>query len=364
MRNWMRILTSTLTLIALAATNVAIATETSTTKNKQSNDPYRTVRGMTVSCPRAGQIWGTDAMVKTMAELKQLGVNWIAIHPYAHIHGDGTVGGRYMDRLYDDPKWLTRPIKEAHHLGLKIMIKPHISYWGSPFDWRGEIQFNTEQKWARFFDTYEKWITMVARLSENADAFVVGTELDATVHHANHWRAIISAVRDEFDGPLTYAANWDSYEKITFWDALDVIGIQAYFPLVDHENLPTTEELDAGWRQIINELRAYSRQHKKKILLAELGYNRSSQAAHRPWSYREGGPNAERIQKRSLDSALRAVKQNDFIVGAFLWKWFPGERQYSNFTKSTPAMRTVIREHWSDTQHFTPIDDESPTATD
>ena len=316
------------------------------------NDPYRTVRGMTVSCPRAGQIWGTDAMVKTMAKLKDLGVNWITIHPYAHIHSDGTVGGRYVRHMYDEPQWLKRPIAEARRLDLKIMIKPHISYWGSPFDWRGEIEFDTSEQWKRFFETYRQWVTMVARLSKDADAFVVGTELDRTVHHEQEWRTIIKAVRREFDGPVTYAANWDSYKDIEFWDALDVIGIQAYFPLIKHDGIPTTDELERGWARIMENLTAFADKHERRILFAELGYNRSKDAARRPWSYREGGKNAELVQKRCLDAALQAVKDSDDVVGAFLWKWFPGERQYSNFTKSTPAMRAVIRRHWSNTRHL------------
>jgi len=35
-------------------------------------------------------------------------------------------------------------------------------------------------------------------------------------------------------------------EKITFWDELDYIGIQAYFPLVDNK-YPTAEEISKGW---------------------------------------------------------------------------------------------------------------------
>ena len=39
------------------------------------------------------------------------------------------------------PDYIARPIREAHAQGLKVLIKPHIAYWGSPFRWRGEIKF-------------------------------------------------------------------------------------------------------------------------------------------------------------------------------------------------------------------------------
>ena len=70
---------------------------------------FDVVRGMTVSCQTWGWEWGTDGMVEAMRELKALGVNWIAIHPYAGIRSDGTV--RIHQRWYGENNWLTRPIE-------------------------------------------------------------------------------------------------------------------------------------------------------------------------------------------------------------------------------------------------------------
>ncbi len=49
------------------------------------------IHGMTISCQGWGWEWGTDEMVEAMRQLKELGINWIAIHPYAAIRRDGTV---------------------------------------------------------------------------------------------------------------------------------------------------------------------------------------------------------------------------------------------------------------------------------
>ena len=326
-----------------APTPAAAATDAATTSAK--------VRGMTISCHGSGQSWGSDAMVETMAELHELGVNWITIHPYAGIGTDGTVGGSRTSRMYADPQWLTRPIEEAHRLGLKIMIKPHIAYWGTPFSWRGEITFETDPQWARFFSTYEAWVTMVAELSKDADALVVGTELGGTVHREAEWRRVIAAVRGVTDAPLTYSANWDRFEKVPFWDALDVIGIQSYFPLTEACELPEPAELDAAWTDLLADLEDYAGRLGKPIVFAELGYNLSSDASCRPWEYRTGGPDAEETQRRCMEAALRAVERSETIVGAFLWKWFPGDGRRGrrgNFIMSTPAMRDVIGRHWRD----------------
>ena len=189
-------------------------------------------------------------------------------------------------------------------------------------------------------------MTDVAQLSEDADAFVVGTELEETIHHEEEWRQIIASVRKVTNVPLTYSANWDRYEKIQFWDALDVIAIQSYFPLVNHTDLPTQNELDRAWTRLVAKLEAFAAEHDRKIVLGELGYNRSSLAASRPWEYRTGGENAEIVQQRCMQAALTALSRSDAVVGAFLWKWFPGNRRRGNFLLMSPAMREVIAECW------------------
>ena len=315
-------------------------------------DPWAVVRGVTVSCPRAGLEWGSDDMVRTLGVLHGLGVNWVAIHPYGGLQNDGTVGRSRIDRLLDDPSWLTRAIREAHAKGLKITITPHLAYWGTRFRYRAAIRFDDEESWRRFFDTYEQFIVRVAILSKDADAFVVGSELDATVEREADWRRVIAAVRREFHGPITYAAQWDGYTKVKFWDALDVVAVEGYFPLVAHEGMPTDAELERGWARVAAELEAFGRRTGRRVVLGELGYNRSFAAAVRPWAYAEDDdPRAEELQTRCLDTALRTLAKSDTIVGAFLWKWLPGEDPNDNFLASTPAMQEVIARNWGAERH-------------
>ena len=135
-----------------------------------------------------------------------------------------------------------------------------------------------------------------------------------------------------------------------FWDALDAIGIQAYFPLVDHERLPSQQELDRSWAALVRRLEGYAAMHHRDVILGELGYNDSSLAALRPWEYRQGGEHADEIQRRCLTAAMKAIEGSDAIVGAFLWKWFPTDasRSRGNFLKSTPSMRAVISKFWAE----------------
>lgn len=301
---------------------------------------------MTVSCPTWGWEWGTDAMVETMAELKALGVNWIAIHPYARIDNDGTVSARGQDPAAP-PAWITRPIAEAHALGMSILMKPHLAYWGSRFDWRGAIQFPDRAANARFWATYPAWIESVAAIAKDADAFVVGTELDLLLEAEAGWRDVIARVRSRTPAHLTYAANWDAYARVPFWDALDAVGVQAYFPVVPSEVPLSDDALRAGWARILDEVSDVAAAAGKSVVFTELGYNESSRAAQEPWSYHQGGPQAAELQARCLDAALQAIDGHPAVVGAFLWKWFPGTRQSGDFRLSAEHTRAVIRARWA-----------------
>lgn len=303
------------------------------------------VRGITVSTHTAGSEWGTEAIDGTFDDVREVGANWVAIHPYARISEDGSVRFRPFDPA-DPPAHLRRPILEAHERGLKILVKPHLAYWGSPFAWRGEIEFADDTAWRRFFTEYERWIVALARACADADAFAVGTELDATLDHEAEWRLIVEAVRASTRAPLTYAANWTDYEQVPFWDALDAIGIQAYFPLSESE-APSEVELRAAWARRMEELRGYATRHDRYVVFTELGYNRNRDAARRPWEYRVDGPEAAELQRRLTRIALEEIDREHRVVGVFLWKWFPGPRPVGrDFQLAEPEMRQVIRDVW------------------
>lgn len=304
------------------------------------------VRGITVSTHTDGREYGGPAMPATYRELRDLGVNWVAIHPYAQIRDDGEVRPWRVTGDPDPLAYVTRAVAQAHEAGLRILVKPHLAYWGTRFGWRGEIEFSEPAQWGRFWEGYEEWIVAVAFASREADAVAVGTELDRTLGFEDEWRRIVARVRAATDAHLTYAANWTDYERVPFWDALDAIGIQAYFPLVDGER-PDEEEIREGWRRLGRRLEEDARRLGRSIVLTELGYGRHFRAASEPWSYRDDGGEAAELQATCLRIALETIAETPSVVGAFLWKWFPEPRPAGrNFRLADPANRAVIRGEW------------------
>jgi hypothetical protein len=310
--------------------------------------PLPVYKGMTVSCQTWGIEWQMPEMESTLDELKSLGVNSIAIHPYAQIREDGQViSGR---RAGTSTTHITTPLRWAHERGLAAMLIPHIAYWGTKFSWRGEINFATTQEWDRFFADYETWIVQMATLaeSEHAEIFCVGLEFTYPQKYEARWRKIIAAVRAVYHGKVTYGANWNEYADVKFWDALDYVGVLAYFPLTKTTD-PGAAEILAAWEKRCAELEQFSKQTGKQFLFVEIGYNESARAAAEPWAFKTGGEHASEIQQRCVDAALDLPLRHPFLAGMFWWKWFPEipHHEQENYCLQTPAIKALIAKHWN-----------------
>ena len=303
-------------------------------------------KGITVSCQTWGKEWQTPEMAQTLDELKSLGVNSFSIHPYARIREDGQI----TFRVVDDHRHVRVPLDWARERGMSAMLIPHIGYWGTKFSWRGEIKFESAAEWDRFFADYETWIVEMAKLAEahGAAVFSVGLEYTHAQKFEERWRRIIAAVRRVYRGKVTYGANWSEYADVKFWDALDYIGVLAYFPLTTARD-PSAAQLAAGWEKRSAEMARFSSENGgKQFLFVEVGYNESARAAAEPWSYATGGENAAEIQQRCIDAALGLTGRHSWLAGMFWWKWFPElpDDDEENFRIQTPAIKALIAKHW------------------
>jgi HEAT repeats len=262
-----------------------------------------------------------DAGRASFATLASLGVGWVSVHTWDP-----------LQRALDDPKLLEPHhrlviddlgpiVQNAHTAGLRVMVKPHLEMRRHD-QWHNLIEMRSEADWAEWFRGYGAYLLDHAARAQaaGADIFCVGRELDRTViRREADWRRLIAQVRGVFHGPLVYSANFDSYEGIAFWDALDYVGISAYFSLSSDPD-PVEASLEAGWARVLPRLEAVSRRFDRPVLLTEVGYPASARAAERPWD--EGGPPAEPwLQARCYEATLRALAARPWIRGAYWWLW-------------------------------------------
>jgi hypothetical protein len=107
-----------------------------------------------------------------------------------------------------------------------------------------------------------------------------------------NWRALIAALRQVYPGPVSYAANFDQAEQVGFWDALDAVGVNAYYPLstlgLSEERLQ--EALTSSWWDIADRLNRLAERNGGParvlpVVIFELGWTRKAGSTVRPFSY-------------------------------------------------------------------------------
>ncbi|MFH1878418.1 MAG: hypothetical protein ABH883_06400, partial [Candidatus Omnitrophota bacterium] len=252
-------------------------------------------------------------------------------------------------------KSLGHVIKQAHRSGLKVMLKPHIDlidkYDGTY--WRADIGFSIEEDWEKWFMSYEKMIVGYAKLAEKMKIALlcIGTELSFTTQKDDKWRHIISEVRKVYSGKIVYAANWDNFRNIKFWDELDYIGIDAYFPLT-YETSPGVEDLKKGWQKWIDEINVLHGEIKKPVLFTEIGYPSAQHAPYTPWKNGECGNADPHIQAKCYKAFFETIWRQSWFAGVYWWKWDTntraGGRHNRQFTPQNKPAQRIIERHYLD----------------
>jgi hypothetical protein len=216
--------------------------------------------------------------------------------------------------------------RAARERGIGTLLKPHVWLHGS---WPGEVAMASEADWEAWFARYRAFVLAWARFAaaEGIEGLCVGTELDGTLGREREWRALIAGVRAEFGGLLTYAANWTHFEAVPFWDALDAIGVNAYFPLSEAAR-PGADELVAAWQPAKRRLAALAARRERPVVFTEIGYHPAEGALARPWEWDAGGAVlAPECQAAGYEAALRAFLDEPWFGGVFWWKWHAEPRR-------------------------------------
>ena len=216
-------------------------------------------------------------------------------------------------------------IAYAHRIGLKVMLKPQLGLLNDPSHWPGQIGLGfTKADWTAWFASYKKQIAHYAQLaaSANCEQFCVGCELDSTVGHDAAWRQVIAHVRAVYPGKITYANGQISPMAVTWWDAVDMIGQDAY-PVLSVNSEPTVAELVAGWHSYYSPLyRVHVRFHRP-VVFTEIGIRSVVGAAAAPWDWQCSGAVDLVGQRRWYEAALKAFARRAWMAGLFWWQWSP-----------------------------------------
>jgi len=341
------------------------------------NTPTEKIKGMSFIGPKEKFL--SPEMIEP---IKSTHAEWIALMPEATLE-------RMTLQFRPDSKneWWTKTvegnilaIKVAKQAGFKVLLKPHIllskipnaknRFWASSkvsypsapiyerrYDktkavkWRGEFEARNEKDWRIFEKNYEAYILELAHQAEalEVDIFCIGTELEkSATKRPQFWRKLIKKVRAIYHGPIIYTANWDEYQKISFWAELDYIGLNSYFP-INAMAVPNIKKTIKNWRPILRKIKKISKRANRKILMTEFGYRNIAHAGRKPWTHLGDGKVElnNRAQYNLYQAFFEAFWDKTWMAGGFSWQWFYQPRYEGNTDFSVqekPALEVL--QHW------------------
>lgn len=296
--------------------------------------------------------YGSSKATESLLKQKNLGSNAIAIVPYSgmdNVHKpepfrfSTNAGG-------ENDESVAHSVFKAHEMGMFSVLKPQVFVGGS---WPGGIEMPTDTDWDMFFDYYYKWIRHYAFLAEihGVDALCLGVEFTkATLSRPHAWRRMIQKTRGLYSGQLTYAANWgEEFENIEFWDDLDFIGLNSYYPLSKKDN-PTDEELALKFDTIKTRIKTVHERFKKPIVFTEIGFRSIDTPWKNPHAEADESINQE-AQQRCYEIIFEGIRNEPWCQGVLWWK-YPSYLEYRGiennaFTPNNKLADETVRKWFS-----------------
>lgn len=277
------------------------------------------------------------------------GVTWVQINPTWYQDGARTSS--------ITPGWQTptdtsveHVVEAAHRLGMKVFLKPLVDLGpDGTGGYRGTIRPADPGAW---FASYTRFIGHYAEVASRrgVEEFGVGTELAGTSGDRASWLRVVKAVRARYRGLVVYSANFDEYRHVRFWDALDLVGIDAYWPVSPR---PTTDPqaLRRAWDPIVRELAAFAARLRRHILFTEAGYTSQHGSTTAPWSWTNSRTPDQAEQAAAYEALLASLTGRPWWAGVFWWAWDAplgvATGDPLSYSPHGKAAEGVIRRWWS-----------------
>lgn len=288
----------------------------------QSQDNHL-IKGLTLVAPPR-QFSGNPFL-----KIKDMNSDWIAVIPYGFCRQNEPIV--HYDHGSSEKRWwgesrkgVEETICMAKDNHIKVMLKPQI--WVGD-DWIGNLDYKTVAQWEKWESSYEAFIIPFAEMCElyEVEMLCIGTEIKQSVKtRPRFWNNLIVKIRNVYKGKLTYAANWDEYDIITFWSKLDFIGVDAYFPLCDDPD-PDVNKMMQAWEPILDKLERTSKKYQKPILYTEYGYLSVDGCGGKTWELESNLHSKKynpQAQATCLNVLLECSSKHSCWQGGFLWKWY------------------------------------------
>ncbi len=225
-----------------------------------------------------------------------------------------------------------------------------------PENWPWALKHPNHESFVNeFWQTYNEQAVHFAEIAEQEGVglYSLGTETDRLFRTQSGWvgsgdfadeiARMIQSVRKVYGGPITYDSyiytltHSDFFGTENFWEdtGLDVIGISAYFPLVDKKpaSVMSVEEYELVWESLFERylVPLKNKNPEKTILFTEFGYTDSLISSYTPNaeegtrrifndSNRNGLDDGQEVQANIYKALFNVMDSHPGVLtGAFLW---------------------------------------------
>lgn len=288
------------------------------------------VRGLTVgpieSLRHAGRGYGSEAYGRSLDEAVDMGATWVSLTPFGRVWSlrSSQVSLEFEAPFEENRRAVAEGIRMAHARGLKVLLVPHL--WVESGGWRAELDPGSDEGWAEWAESYRSFLLTWADVAREtgAEMLSVGVELRSwvTTPRVTSFLPILADVRRAYPGLLTYSANWDDVEYTMILQDIDLIGINAFYPLADEEGA-SLGTLMRGGERVADKLEQLARAEGKPILLTEIGYKTVASPAVKPWVWPEDMKEVVLSQRDQAEATFALVKPllaKPWFAGFFVWR--------------------------------------------
>ena len=254
--------------------------------------------------------YGSTKARETLLRLKKMGVNTISILMEGRMRHVDDVEIRFDEIA--DLESIQAILLDANQMGFATILIPHL--YLDDGAWRGRIEMSDPQNRDAWWRSYSQFILTAADLAAQSGTSMlsIGVELKAMSSQLDtrtRMRILKKEIKTRYSGLLTYSANWDEAEQVMFWDVVDVVGVNGYYPLVP--------DVVRGAEAVGRRLALLHQSTQKDVLVLEVGYRASPMSHIEPWTWPED------LDRPEVDAAAQA--RNWAAVLAH-WLGVPGMR--------------------------------------
>jgi hypothetical protein len=220
-------------------------------------------------------------------------------------------------------------VTAAHQRGMSVMVRPlmndgNIIAATNGAQWRGTVAPSDPTAW---FTAYYNTILLPFASLNGLDAVDIGSELTTLAFtYPDRWTTLISNLRAVRPGVrVTYSSvDWyaipGGYQPYpSFAPSLDLLGVDAFFPMSGVTNGYDLSQLVKAWQPALAKIAQLSAYYHKPIQFSEIGLASQCCTLTQPFVYNAGAAPNVQAQQAYYAAACQAIRP--YHIGIYWWAY-------------------------------------------